>query len=110
MGNIKLQIPWTKLTSGGLRTSADNISLVFRLHPKVSDDSFDSSDAEAPLLEKMVCSFLILPLLSFIRYYLSLDIVVICHWGSNSFNCFFIALFATESQCFAVSFCFFSHS
>jgi hypothetical protein len=54
VGSIKLQIPWTKLTSGGVRTSADNISLVFRLHPKDSDDSFDSSDAEAPLLEKMV--------------------------------------------------------
>jgi hypothetical protein len=53
------------LTSGGVRTSADNISLVFRLHPKDSDDSFDSSDAEAPLLEKMVCTTLFYSSLSF---------------------------------------------
>ena len=52
--SVKLQIPWTKLTSGGLQITADNISIVFRLHRRVTEDEFDDNDPESPLAEKMV--------------------------------------------------------
>ena len=52
--SVKLQIPWTKLTSGGVQITADNISIVFRLHRRIAEDQFDENDAEAPLAGKMV--------------------------------------------------------
>ena len=52
--SVKLQIPWTKLTSGGLQITADNISIVFRLHRRITEDEFDDNDPESPLAEKMV--------------------------------------------------------
>lgn len=52
--SVQLKIPWTKLTSGGLQISADNICLVFQLHRKLFDDVFDPNDSDAPLSDKMV--------------------------------------------------------
>lgn len=54
MGGVNLKIPWTKLTSGGLQISADNISLVFHLQRQNSDDLYDPADAQIPLPEKLV--------------------------------------------------------
>lgn len=52
--SVKLQIPWTKLTSGGLHITADNVSIVFRLHRRITEDEFDDNDPESPLPDKMV--------------------------------------------------------
>ena len=54
MESVQLKIPWTKLTSGGLQVSADNICLVFQLHRKLFDDLFDANNSDAPLTDKMV--------------------------------------------------------
>ena len=75
---LKLQLPWTKLGSGGLKISADSLSFVFSVCLKDHDDNVNDGKQDTNALEKKLVSSILLSVK--ISYFLILFnlIILIC--------------------------------